>query len=516
MAISFQSTSNQLIAEGIKNASGSLDSLATFSGESMPEVIRNQISDLIAENITIDGDIPSEIITAVAEIMHKFTPTLSVTELSKILLTNSLFGQLSGTELTITSIIQDNLGTFMNQYNLKYLEIIGGFSAVLGNYGISDGLAAITDKLSGDLSVLVTSSLGSVLSVSELSKVSPSVVATFLKGDGIINLITDLPEVYAMRPIPHMIQAGIMGDIEEGLDSGPLEDFNIDLDDQSDFQRDNFAAAYVKTSSGTEVPFQTLTGVMGKTRGTIAGTVEQTEILPGPNPFLIDADTINPSGSFISSVEELESEMASITRDISEVIVHWSETYTNANLSGAQLTELTGAGDNAYHFIIRRDGALERGVPLNVVGAHCDIRNHDQYSLGVCFVGGLNVSTGSSNVYDVASSRSLTLAQYNTFYQIMRVFFLQYPGGQALGHMDIDPGHEDPGFDVRDYVQTNFNKQSLYSNPESQPALSPTDIIDKDATARTGSGNLVQYTEQDKTQRIIDSIQRILKGEGSE
>jgi hypothetical protein len=63
-------------------------------------------------------------------------------------------------------------------------------------------------------------------------------------------------------------------------------------------------------------------------------------------------------------------------------------------------------------------------------------------------------------------------------YQLFRAFFNQYPGGQALGHMDIDPNHEDPGFDVRDYVFSNFNKQSLYTNPVEQTAMTPSDILE--------------------------------------
>ena len=69
-------------------------------------------------------------------------------------------------------------------------------------------------------------------------------------------------------------------------------------------------------------------------------------------------------GRFVSSVEELECEMSAITRPISEMIIHWSETFTNANLTGLELQQLTGAGSNAYHYIIKRDGSMERGVPF--------------------------------------------------------------------------------------------------------------------------------------------------------
>ena len=59
----------------------------------------------------------------------------------------------------------------------------------------------------------------------------------------------------------------------------------------------------------------------------------------------------------------------------------------------------------------------------------------------------------------------------------MRTFFMQFPGGQALGHMDIDANQEDPGFDVREYAFNNFNKQSLYTDAFNQQALSPSDLL---------------------------------------
>ena len=156
--------------------------------------------------------------------------------------------------------------------------------------------------------------------------------------------------------------------------------------------------------------------------------------------------------------------MGSMTRDISEIIVHWSETYTDANLSAEQLDDLTGAGKSAYHLIIKRDGSIQRGVPMNSPGSHCPINNHNAYSIGVCLVGGLNISSGDTDL-DAIGANSITRSQFNSLYQIFRTFFNQYPGGQALGHMDVDITEDDPGFDVRDYVYNNFNKTSLYLDP---------------------------------------------------
>ena len=180
-------------------------------------------------------------------------------------------------------------------------------------------------------------------------------------------------------------------------------------------------------------------------------------------------------GRFVSSVEELECEMSAITRPISEVIVHWSETYTNANLTGLELQQLTGAGSNAYHYIIKRDGSMERGVPLDGTGSASP--GHNTYSIQICLVGGVNVASGDDAINGNIGASSITRTQFNTLHQLFRVFFVQFPGGQALGHGEFDLTQLDPGFEVRDYVYNAFNKRSLYIDPMSEPEKSPEEII---------------------------------------
>lgn len=476
MAILDQSNYNQYIADGIRNSKGLTDNLGFFSGGTMPETVRSAIVNLIAESLqnvdtSIPGNIPSEIFDSVAALMLPFTPSLDKTSLVAVLRSNSVFGQIGNGIPNVNAIIEQRLGSFIFEYKRKLLEISGGIDAVLGQFGISGSLSQIVEDLTGDVAVTIRNDLLSVLTEQEVSLVSAEVVSTFLKGSGKINVFTDLPPSFATV----LRDPGISDILTNVADPAG----NLDLDDLTQSQRSTFAAGYVASASGTDVRLSALSTILDKTSGTIAGTIDNTDLLPSPNPFTIDADTIDADGNFISSVEELESELASATRGISEMVVHWSETFTNSNLSASQLTELTGAGDNVYHIIIRRDGSVERGLPLNTEGGHCSANNHNEFSIGVCFVGGLNVSTGSTKLYEVASSRSITRSQYNSFYQIMRVFFNQYPGGQALGHQDIDPNQEDPGFDVRTYAYNNFNKQSLYTDPFTQTAFSPSDILKK-------------------------------------
>ena len=196
--------------------------------------------------------------------------------------------------------------------------------------------------------------------------------------------------------------------------------------------------------------------------------------LPGPEEYEVGKNEISATGKFVSSVEELEYDMGSAQRDISEIIVHWSETFSNANLTGAELTELTGKGNNAYHYIFKRDGSVERGIPIKSAGDHTP--GHNSYSIGVCLIGGVAAATEDQGLNERKSASNITRSQYNTLYQIMRVFYTQYPGGQALGHSEVDGNEDDPGFEVRDYVYNLFNKSSLFVDPQNESEKSPDEI----------------------------------------
>lgn len=239
-----------------------------------------------------------------------------------------------------------------------------------------------------------------------------------------------------------------------------------------------------------------INGALNNISGALGGSpdyvlVESTVDLPGPPPYEIGTEEVKATGKFISSVEELEYDMGSATRDISEIIVHNSETFSNANLTGKQLTQLTGDGDNSYHYIIKRDGSIERGVPIRQAGKHTP--GHNSYSIGVCLVGGVAAATEDMGLDERKNAGNITRSQYNSLYEIFRVFYTQYPGGQALGHSEIDNTQDDPGFEVRDYVYNTFNKTSLYTDTENKKELSPDDIN----AAVDGEGSIV--TDKDTT-----------------
>ena len=478
MAIPFQSNLNNMVATGIQNAKGTVEDIGSLSGGTMPEAVRRDIAAYITDAMVdldskTDFQIPTEIYSTVANMMLPYTPSLSIDTLTTVLKTNSVFGNIDVGQYDVTSIINNKLNEFTGVYESKLLEVTGGFEATLNKLGISDHLGAITEQLTSSIRTTINDSFRFILDPVEMVRFSPDVLYTFLKGDGFVELDRDLPDLKSLldNSSNETLQSALTENANSNVVPPPV---GFDLTTMSDEQKVSLSAAYVKTATGTDLSIAELEQNTFKLNATLAGTLDETPIdqLPGPPPFPISDQPFNPASSSISSIEELYLKFAEITRPVSEVIVHWTETYTNAFI-----TKESGYEVGGYHLLVLRDGSVQEVTPLNSGGSHCPTLNHNAYSIGVCFVGGLNVASGSEDLYEVASARSITQSQYRSFYHIMEVFFVNYAGGQVLGHMDIDVSHSDPGFDVRDYAFNNFGKQSMYTDPYSESALSPEALL---------------------------------------
>ena len=231
------------------------------------------------------------------------------------------------------------------------------------------------------------------------------------------------------------------------------------------------------TTSDNFEPVSPLEGAANATAGAPKGSeveiVSPIQEFEMPQPFEMGGDNVAPGGSTVCTAEEFEAEMSSVTRQLSEIIVHFSETFQNANLNKDQTPD-----GSKYHYIIHRDGSCERATPVNSVGSHTPKNGHNSYSIGICLVGGLSAASREDNPEITVDAGSITRQQYNTMHAIFDAFYRIWPGGQALGHSEIDPTQKDPGFDVRDYVFAKFGKISLYEDPENDGALSPDDILE--------------------------------------
>ena len=130
-------------------------------------------------------------------------------------------------------------------------------------------------------------------------------------------------------------------------------------------------------------------------------------------------------------------------RDLDTIILHCSYTKPSMNIGAAEIRDwhvnTNGWADIGYHYIIRRDGVLETGRPLDQIGAHA--KGHNTGTIGVCLVGGMSdAGKPDCNFTTVqwASLEELVVDLLEQHLDIMKV----------IGHRDVDDGKECPCFDV--------------------------------------------------------------------
>lgn len=96
----------------------------------------------------------------------------------------------------------------------------------------------------------------------------------------------------------------------------------------------------------------------------------------------------------------------SARRPVNEIIVHCAATPEGRDISAATIREWHTSSplnwrDIGYHFVIRLDGTIEVGRPLNRVGAH--VRGRNTGTIGVCYVGGVT-NDGTQTPKDTRTS----------------------------------------------------------------------------------------------------------------
>lgn len=78
-------------------------------------------------------------------------------------------------------------------------------------------------------------------------------------------------------------------------------------------------------------------------------------------------------------------------RRINKIILHCTATKAGVKVTAADVDrwhKQQGWAGIGYHFLILLDGTIEKGRPIEKVGAHCTGQNAN--SIGVCYVGGLD------------------------------------------------------------------------------------------------------------------------------
>ena len=114
-------------------------------------------------------------------------------------------------------------------------------------------------------------------------------------------------------------------------------------------------------------------------------------------------------------------------RKITEIIIHCTATKEGQNFTVDDIRRWhrqRGYYDCGYHYVIRLDGCIEPGRPIETVGAHC--MGHNSSSIGIAYVGGLDEHGKPKDTRTAAQKASLSF--------LVELLRKTYPESKVYGH----------------------------------------------------------------------------------
>lgn len=133
-------------------------------------------------------------------------------------------------------------------------------------------------------------------------------------------------------------------------------------------------------------------------------------------------------------------------QEVKFLVVHCSATRAALDIGKKEIDQWhrqQGWLEIGYHFVIRRNGNVETGRPVDRPGAHARGFNH--LSLGICMVGGV-----AANGKD--AENNFTPEQFASLTKLLHELKQKSPNAEVLGHRDLPNVHKAcPSFDVREW-----------------------------------------------------------------
>ncbi|MDR2945914.1 MAG: N-acetylmuramoyl-L-alanine amidase [Candidatus Adiutrix sp.] len=134
-------------------------------------------------------------------------------------------------------------------------------------------------------------------------------------------------------------------------------------------------------------------------------------------------------------------------RKINYIVIHCAATKPSADIGAAEIrkwhVEGNGWRDIGYHFVIRRNGTVEDGRPVEQIGAH--VSGHNADSIGICLAGGLDETGRAKNSY--------TPEQWKALKTLVATLKTKYANAKVTGHRDFPGVKKDcPCFDAQEWA----------------------------------------------------------------
>ncbi|EGJ50244.1 N-acetylmuramoyl-L-alanine amidase [Desulfocurvibacter africanus] len=132
---------------------------------------------------------------------------------------------------------------------------------------------------------------------------------------------------------------------------------------------------------------------------------------------------------------------------VAYIVIHCADTPPEMDIGAVEIDrwhKANGWDGCGYHFVIRRNGVIESGRPLDInaapgwqsaIGAH--VAGLNSQALGVCLVGGKG------------GTPDFRVQQWESLAHLVETLTRIAPAAEIVGHRDLDKGKLCPGFDVR-------------------------------------------------------------------
>lgn len=132
-------------------------------------------------------------------------------------------------------------------------------------------------------------------------------------------------------------------------------------------------------------------------------------------------------------------------RKINKLIVHCTATpeFKDFDVEDVREWHVKGNGwsDVGYHWVIKIDGTVQEGRPMNKIGAH--VGGHNRDSIGIAYVGGMD-----KNMEEWIDTR--TPEQKDAIFNLLMDLKFQFPEAIVYGHNDFTDKKVCPCFDAKE------------------------------------------------------------------
>jgi N-acetyl-anhydromuramyl-L-alanine amidase AmpD len=131
-------------------------------------------------------------------------------------------------------------------------------------------------------------------------------------------------------------------------------------------------------------------------------------------------------------------------KEVKYLAVHCSATQAKSDIGAKEIDRMhrqRGFLKIGYHFVIRRDGTIEKGRAFpDEIGAH--VEGFNAVSCGICMIGGINANGKSED--------NFTDHQYHSLALLLIDLHEKFPKAVIQGHRDFPNVNKDcPCFDVK-------------------------------------------------------------------